>query len=127
MQIQLKQAEIVIALKQYIAAQGINLVGKDVSISFTAGRKEAGIVADLVIEDGAIPGFSDADSDNEVVAPATPTTLSVVTPTPTPPVKKADTPAASIATAVVDTPFVADVAEMVTEPADAPKTTSLFN
>lgn len=126
MQIQLKQAEIVIALKQYIAAQGINLVGKDVSISFTAGRKEAGIVADLVIEDGAIPGFSDADDEVSAASPAP--TLSVVTPTPTPPVKKVDAPVSPVASvAVEDTPFVDATATPVTEPADAPKTTSLFN
>lgn len=53
MQIQLKQTEIVAALKQYVQAQGINLVGKNVDITFTAGRKEAGIVADISIEDSA--------------------------------------------------------------------------
>jgi hypothetical protein len=33
MQIQLKQTEIITALKQFITAQGISLTGKDVSIS----------------------------------------------------------------------------------------------
>lgn len=70
MQIQLKQTEIIAALKQYISAQGINLVGKEVSISFTAGRKEAGIIADLSIDDVAIPGFSDADVAADPAAPA---------------------------------------------------------
>lgn len=51
MQIQLKQAEIVIALKMYIVSQGIILAGKEVGISFTAGRKEAGVLADISIED----------------------------------------------------------------------------
>ena len=60
MQIQLKQTEIIAALKQYITSQGINLVGKEVTISFTAGRKESGVTADLVIEDAGIPGFDDA-------------------------------------------------------------------
>lgn len=64
MQIQLKQTEIIAALKQYITGQGINLTGKDVSISFTAGRKESGITADLVIEDTSIPGFDDAPEDS---------------------------------------------------------------
>ena len=58
MQIQLKQTEIVIALKQYITQQGIDLTGKEVSITFTAGRKESGISADLAIDDIDIPGFS---------------------------------------------------------------------
>lgn len=53
MQIQLKQAEIVIALKMYIVSQGIILAGKEVGISFTAGRKEAGVLADISIEDPA--------------------------------------------------------------------------
>ena len=55
MQIQLKQAEIVTALKQYIAKQGIDLAGKDVVIGFTAGRKEAGMTADISIEDADFP------------------------------------------------------------------------
>lgn len=63
MQIQLKQTEIIAALKQYISGQGINLVGKDVTISFTAGRKEAGVTADLVIEDAGIPGFDGAQEE----------------------------------------------------------------
>ena len=70
MQIQLKQTEIIAALKQYISAQGINLAGKEVSISFTAGRKESGIIADLSIDDVAIPGFSDADVVVDPAAPA---------------------------------------------------------
>lgn len=70
MQIQLKQTEIIAALKQYISAQGINLAGKEVSISFTAGRKESGIIADLSIDDVAIPGFSDADAAVDAAAPA---------------------------------------------------------
>lgn len=51
MQIQLRQTEIIAALKQYIMAQGISLAGKEVEIAFTAGRKEAGITADVSIED----------------------------------------------------------------------------
>jgi len=63
MQIQLKQNEIVTALKQYISGQGISLDGKDVKISFTAGRKESGITADLVIEDVAIPGYTNEPAE----------------------------------------------------------------
>lgn len=51
MNIQLKQAEIIAALRGYIAQQGINLTGKTVDITFTAGRKEGGLTADLIIED----------------------------------------------------------------------------
>lgn len=73
MQIQLKQTEIIKAIKLYIQQQGINLDGKDVSMTFTAGRKEAGMSADVVIEDNTdIPEFGlDVDS-------STPPVLTVV-------------------------------------------------
>lgn len=57
MQINLKQTEIVDALRQYVAQQGINLSGKTVEIAFTAGRKEGGLTAEINIEDQDIPGF----------------------------------------------------------------------
>ena len=53
MQIQLKQTEIIQALKLYITTQGINLNGKSVEVSFTAGRKDSGLTADVQIEDVA--------------------------------------------------------------------------
>lgn len=74
MQIQFKQSEIIAALKQYIATQGINLQGKSVEIAFSATRGAAGIVADVTIEEADIPGFTDAAADD-----AKPT-LSVVQP-----------------------------------------------
>jgi hypothetical protein len=67
MQIQLKQAEIVSALKQYIGSQGINLSGKSVEISFTAGRGQAGLTADIVIEEVALPSL---DFEGEANKPA---------------------------------------------------------
>lgn len=55
-QIQLKQAEITQAIKQYISKQGITLADKHVAITFTAGRKESGLMADIVIEElGELP------------------------------------------------------------------------
>lgn len=110
MQIQLKQTEIIAALKQYITGQGISLSGKSVDISFTAGRKEAGITADISIEDaGVIPGFEDVQ--DEAAKP-------VLTVVPTPPETKA---AEEEAPAVEEPPFATD--ENV-----VPKTpTSLFN
>ena len=51
MDIQLKQSEIIEALKQYISNQGINTANKELSISFTAGRKEAGFTADISISE----------------------------------------------------------------------------
>ncbi len=56
MQIQLKQAEIVTALHQYVASKGFDLVGKTIDVAFTAGRKEAGLSAEISIEDAEIPG-----------------------------------------------------------------------
>ena len=49
MLIQLRQSEIEVALREYIVHQGINLTGRRVDISFTSGRKDNGISADLVI------------------------------------------------------------------------------
>ncbi len=111
MQIQLKQTEIIAALKQYIVNQGINLNGKDVDISFTAGRKEAGITADISIEDSGsvIPGFDDAQ--DEAAKP-------VLTVVPTPPETKA---AEAEAPAVEEPPFATQ------ETAVAKTPTSLFN
>lgn len=64
MQIQLKQAEIMTAIKQYVANQGINLNGKTVDISFSATRGAAGIIADVSIEEVNIPGFTDSTVDD---------------------------------------------------------------
>ena len=69
MQVNLKQKEIETALRNYIAQQGIELYGKSVTISFTAGRRESGISAELIIDDQEIPGFTDTDAE---VAPTTP-------------------------------------------------------
>ena len=56
--INLKQTEIELALRAYVVAQGISLHGKDLSISFTAGRRESGISAEISIDDVEIPGYS---------------------------------------------------------------------
>ena len=109
MQIQLKQTEIIAALKQYISGQGINLVGKEVTISFTAGRKEAGVTADLVIDDAGIPGF-DVPVAEEPAKPV----LAVV------PATSIDKAVEETTSAVEDPPFVADAAVAKTP-------TSLFN
>jgi hypothetical protein len=82
MNVQLKQSEIIEALKQFIAKQGINLSGKEVTITFTAGRKESGITADLVIEDAGIPGYTDADVEEDGTAADKPASLKVVPPNP---------------------------------------------
>lgn len=65
MQIQLKQDEIIIALKQYVASQGIDLQNKSVGISFTTSRKPFGIIADIEIDTMIIPGFDDEVADDK--------------------------------------------------------------
>ena len=79
MQINLTQSEIVVALKNYISQQGINLYGKEVSISFTAGRKESGISAAMDIEDIDLPQFGEAEPATLELVRSIPTELLVDT------------------------------------------------
>lgn len=65
--VNLKQHEIEAALRQYIAQQGININSKSVTISFTAGRKETGISAELDIED-----MEFSEPENTEAIPQTP-------------------------------------------------------
>lgn len=51
MQIKIKQSEIIAAITGYITSQGISLAGKKVEVDFTAGRGDAGLSADITIED----------------------------------------------------------------------------
>ena len=111
MQISLKQSEIVAALKMYVTQQGINLAGKSVSIDFTAGRKEAGITADIDIEDGAqVPdlGFDDeaATATAAVIKTAAAPALAIV---------KTEAPA--VAAVAVEPPFEGATAVAAAEPA----------
>lgn len=55
MQVNLKQKEIEAALRDYVANQGLSLIGKTIDIQFTAGRKEAGISAEIDIQDAGGP------------------------------------------------------------------------
>lgn len=59
MKIELKQAEITAALAQYISGKGISLTGKAMSVTFTAGRKQSGISAELTIDEDGIPDFEE--------------------------------------------------------------------
>lgn len=71
MQINLKQVEIIQALKSYISQKGISLSGKTVDCTFTAGRKDSGISVEISIEDQEIPGYTDGSPEEvEVAAPA---------------------------------------------------------
>lgn len=128
MQIQLKQAEIVVALKDYISKKGIDLSGKTVDIAFTASRKDAGLTADLSIEDLGIPAFTAEEADH---AHATAAVVSLVkTPAPEVVYEVAEEKAKEAVEAEkVDSPAAEDAksdAPAVAEPAvEKPK--SLFN
>lgn len=54
MLIQLRQSEIEAALKMYVASQGFSLNNKTVDISFTSGRKDNGVSADLEINETGV-------------------------------------------------------------------------
>jgi hypothetical protein len=131
MQIQLKQVEIVAALEQYIARKGIDLNGKSVAITFTAGRKNStGLSADMVIEDAAIPGFSDATEDpsthvnqvNQVNQDSKPV-LSVVAKPSVP----EDSPASPVEQEGKAATPAEDAAPVVAGAAESKATVSLFN
>lgn len=125
MQISLKQNEIEVALKNYVSQQGISLYARDVSIAFTAGRKESGISAEITIEDADIP-FGDADlvtagiptmllkSEAEVAELAQPTAVNVT------PTFEGDAPGVILVTSEVAEPVAGEV---LAEPA---KPVSLF-
>lgn len=53
MKLQLEQAEIEKAVQEFVANQGIKVEGKSMSVKFSMTRGEAGLVADLNIEDAA--------------------------------------------------------------------------
>ena len=115
--INLKQTEIEQALRAYVVAQGINLHGKDLTISFTAGRRESGISAEISIDEVEIPGYS-----NDVyVADEAPVAQAVV----------AEAPAAETNEAAEV--HVADAAELnlpvpeVPQAVEAKPTVSLFD
>lgn len=109
MQIQLKQFEIVQALRQYITKQGIDLADKVVNIEFTAGRKSSGLLADITIEDTTPTEFPVLDVGTQALVK--PSLAIVVTPSPTtedPPVMEAqaETTTATAATAAPKSPTV---------------------
>lgn len=81
MQIQLKQSEIIAAIKQYVTTQGINLGGKAVDITFSATRGAAGIIADVSIEEVSIPGFTGDEVDEALSTAAAPVPKLSVVPT----------------------------------------------
>ena len=72
MQIHLKQREIEAALKMFVSQQGINLTNKVIEVSFTAGRKDTGLSAELTIEDAVANGtntFAEAVKEGTTYSP----------------------------------------------------------
>ena len=129
------------AVKNYIAGLGINLNGKDVEVSFTAGRGEVGLSASLdIVEAGssAIPAPALTPVKNVPEAPAeakvTPPTQKPVqvsrtpvaepVPTTPAPVEAEAAPAQAEAEVVVEAP-AAEAANKV-EAQPAKKVSSLF-
>ena len=112
MQINLKQPEIEVALKNYIAEQGISLYGKAVGVTFTAGRKESGISVEITIEDLDIPGFGEEEETTQA------------------PIQEAKvvTPAPAIEAEIVEATAEAVTVEVVTETQEdgVTKSPSLF-
>ncbi len=51
MQLKINQNEIIKGIKEYISSQGIDLHNKHVNVSFTNGRKDSGLTADITIAD----------------------------------------------------------------------------
>lgn len=84
MKIELKQSEIVAALAQYISSKGISLNDKAMAVTFTVGRKQSGISAELTIDDDGIPDFDTPDIPVAAapVVEASPETSVEVAPTP---------------------------------------------
>ena len=63
MQIQIKENELLQAIKLYLASMGLNVAGKKVDAVFSMTRKPAGITADVQITEVFIPGFSDTAAE----------------------------------------------------------------
>lgn len=115
MQIQIKQNEIIEALKLYLASKGLDLNGKQVEAEFSMTRKPSQVIAEVNITDVMIPGFSDAEDDMPTI-PLVATTLAVVRNEPAA-VVISDNPA----------PEEEDREEVVTQDnPETKKTTSLF-
>jgi hypothetical protein len=130
MQIQLKQAEIEAALKLFISSQGINVEGKSIGITFIAGRKAGGLIADVSINDVVIPGYTD-DTDlatAEVAEKAAPALAVVKAIAPVANVvAQAEVAATPAVTVAAETPPFDTAAETQAEAAPVKPVSSLFS
>lgn len=141
MQIIIKQIEIEVAVKNYIAGLGINLNGKDVEVSFTAGRGEVGLSASLdIVEAGSsampapaltpVKNAQEAPAEAKVTAPTQKpvqvprTPVAGPVPTTPAPVEAETAPAEAEAEMVVEVPAAEDANEAEAQPVK--KVSSLF-
>ena len=109
MNIIIKQKEIEAGIKLYLLQQGIQLIGKSTEISFTAGRKDSGLSAEIEINDKE-GVTSVVDSMIQQQAPVAP----VIAPVPAPIIPPAIAQAAEeLSVELVAAPFFApEVAEV---------------
>ena len=105
MNIIIKQKEIEAGIKLFLLQQGIQLNGKATEISFTAGRKDSGLSAEIEINEEG-DGYAIIDIMIKQQAPVAPV---IVVPEAQPtPILNISTPlVASIATELVAEPFFA--------------------
>lgn len=69
MKIALNQNEVIAAIRGYVEAQGIDMAGKQLDVTFTSGRKGNGLTADLDIYFGdTIPAVGEASLGEAAVA-----------------------------------------------------------
>lgn len=80
MNIIIKQKEIEAGIKLFLLQQGIQLVGKSTEISFTAGRKDSGLSAEIEISDvaGAVSIVDTMIGQQVPVAPVVPPAIAQV-------------------------------------------------
>lgn len=69
MKVMLNDAEIKIALVNYVVGQGIDISGKDVNVDMTAGRGENGFSANIDIVDASLESVETEVSGTDDVSP----------------------------------------------------------
>ena len=69
MRITLEHTEIEAALVAYIGSQGINIEGKDIDVSMTAGRGDNGYTASISIKEGKVATLESISTESSTVDP----------------------------------------------------------
>lgn len=137
MHITLKQRDVELALKMYLASQGVAVTGREFAVDFTAGRKPGGLLAEIAIgdktdieqvikatEEAATPKLLRAGPFAAVPAPApteapmpppVPTEAPLAAPVEEPELEVAQAPAAEPAAEPAPEPVAAPVVEPAAE------------